>query len=86
VAADLAPRIRVNAVSPGSTATEIAVHNPEGRERVGGGSFARAPDERFARVGEPIEIARVHLFLASDDSSFVNGQMLIADNGKTTVI
>ncbi len=35
------------------------------------------------RAGEPTEIAQVALFLASDDSSFVNGTVITADSGWT---
>jgi NAD(P)-dependent dehydrogenase (short-subunit alcohol dehydrogenase family) len=35
------------------------------------------------RMGEPDEIARVALFLVSDDASFVNGEVLVADGGWT---
>jgi len=35
------------------------------------------------RTGEPKEIAEVALFLASDDSSFVNGTVITADSGWT---
>jgi NAD(P)-dependent dehydrogenase (short-subunit alcohol dehydrogenase family) len=35
------------------------------------------------RVGEPEEIAKVALFLACDDSSFINGTVITADSGWT---
>ena len=48
-----------------------------GYERVISGS-ANMP-----RMGNPDEIARVALFLVSDDASFVNGEVLVADGGWT---
>jgi NAD(P)-dependent dehydrogenase (short-subunit alcohol dehydrogenase family) len=83
VAADLAPRIRVNAVSPGSTATEISAHNAEERGTTEIRTYGRPTADAFARVADPSEVAHAHLFLVSDDASFVNGQTLIADGGKT---
>jgi 3-oxoacyl-[acyl-carrier protein] reductase len=35
------------------------------------------------RLGEPIDVARVALFLASDDAAFVTGQSISADGGMT---
>lgn len=37
----------------------------------------------LGRVGEPAEIARAVVFLASDKASFITGQILTADRGKT---
>lgn len=74
--------IRCNAICPGGVETEIAavgVNNPNmfGIERATAGVAANP------RTGKPEEIATVALFLASDDSSFVNGTTITADAGWT---
>jgi NAD(P)-dependent dehydrogenase (short-subunit alcohol dehydrogenase family) len=73
--------IRCNAIAPGGVNTNIGktINNPDkfGMERATSGS-ANNP-----RMGEPVEIANVALFLASDDSSFVNGTVITADSGWT---
>ena len=76
-AADLA--IRVNAVAPGPTDTGMLDRFTGTPERKAGLS-ASVP---LGRVGRPDEIARAVLFLASDKASFVTGQVLTADGGKT---
>lgn len=83
LAADLAGRnIRVNVVAPGATKTPIW-----GRSRAA--SDVEALTDRLAktiplgRLGEPEEIAKAVLFLASDDSSYVNAVELFADGGAT---
>ena len=70
--------IRANVIAPGGVATEISegiAFNPEGA------GVAMSGLNLNPRTGEPGEIARVALFLASDDSSFVNGATVVADAG-----
>jgi NAD(P)-dependent dehydrogenase (short-subunit alcohol dehydrogenase family) len=71
--------IRVNAVAPGPTDTGMLDRFTGTPERKAGLS-AIVP---LARLGQPEEIARAVLFLASDKASFVTGQVLTADGGKT---
>jgi NAD(P)-dependent dehydrogenase (short-subunit alcohol dehydrogenase family) len=74
--------IRVNTLSPGAVATGRLVH------RYGDMDKARAhhgPKHLLGRIGEPEEIARAALFLASDASSFMTGSDLLVDGGYTAV-
>jgi NAD(P)-dependent dehydrogenase (short-subunit alcohol dehydrogenase family) len=87
IAADLAPRnIPVNVVSPGATKTPIwsrgkraAISPDEAGERA---SFV-ASLIPLGRWGKAEEIAKAVLFLASDDSSYVNSIELLVDGGMT---
>ncbi|OKO91715.1 oxidoreductase [Bradyrhizobium sp. NAS80.1] len=78
-------RIRVNAISPG--VTETAGLN----ELFGGGDQAKGTKDYLAsqipagRVGQPEEIAKAVLFLASDDASYVNGVELFVDGGQVQI-
>lgn len=67
--------VRVNAVAPGFTATEILVSMPE---KVIDGMKARTP---LGRLGEPRDIANAYLFLASDEAAFITGAVLRVDGG-----
>ena len=67
--------VRVNAVAPGFTDTEILAPMPE---RILDGMRARTP---LGRLGEPRDIANAYLFLASDEASFVTGTVLRVDGG-----
>ena len=77
MAVELAPLIvRVNAVSPGPVDTDQSrqTHTPSTRRAY----YDRIPARRY---GERKEIAAAVLFLASRDSSFVNGHILNVDGG-----
>ena len=75
----LAPRgVRVNAIGPGTILTELSgslLTDEAARRRV----LSRTP---IGRVGQPEEIAGIAVFLASDDSSYVTGQVIYADGGR----
>ncbi len=67
--------IRVNAVAPGTIATEAVAELPE---------EYKAPMKEahpIGRLGEPAEVANAILFLASDEASFVTGAILPVDGG-----
>ena len=72
--------IRVNAICPGLI--ETGMTKPifdRARERGTDGKIGQL--NPLKRNGEPIEIANTALFLASDDSSYVNGQAFVVDGG-----
>lgn len=76
-AVELAPKgVRVNAVAPGAVLTPrvLAMTTPERREE----SSRSIP---LGRMGEPEEIARAAIFLASDLAGYVTGQTLVVDGG-----
>lgn len=67
--------IRVNAVAPGFTATDMVASMPE---KIQEAMKARTP---LGRMGTPRDIANAYLFLASDEASFVSGDVLRVDGG-----
>uniref|UniRef100_A0A1D1ZN59 Ketoreductase domain-containing protein n=1 Tax=Auxenochlorella protothecoides TaxID=3075 RepID=A0A1D1ZN59_AUXPR len=79
MALSLAPHaIRVNAVGPGSIMTDVlrqVVADKAAMAKV----LSRTP---MLRAGDPIEIGNVVKFFASDDSSYITGQILYADGGR----
>ncbi len=77
LAVDLAPLIRVNAISPGSIATSAL-------EIVSGSDELRAELESktpLGRIGVPLDIATAALYLASDAGAYVTGKVLDVDGG-----
>lgn len=67
--------IRVNAIAPGFTLTEMVRQMPK---NILEGMIARIP---MGRMGEPVDIANAYLFLASDDASYISGVTLRVDGG-----
>jgi len=68
--------ITANAVCPGYIATDMVMAVPE---KVRDGIVAQIPT---GRLGEPEEIARCVVFLASDDAAFINGSTITANGGQ----
>jgi NAD(P)-dependent dehydrogenase (short-subunit alcohol dehydrogenase family) len=71
--------VRVNALAPGPTETGM-LNRLTGSVDRKAALLSGAP---LGRIGQPEEIARAVVFLASDQASFVTGQVLTADGGKT---
>ncbi|WP_454020849.1 SDR family NAD(P)-dependent oxidoreductase [Azospirillum sp. Marseille-Q6669] len=78
--------IRVNTLSPGPIRTPglVELAGPDAAQQQGLVDYL-ATQVPLGRVGDPDEIARAAVFLASDDSSFVNGVELFADGGMAQV-
>jgi NAD(P)-dependent dehydrogenase (short-subunit alcohol dehydrogenase family) len=87
IAADLAPRnIRVNVVAPGATKTPI--WHRGSRDSISADESAKLAESFSSRIplgrwGEPEDLAKAVLFLASDDSSYINAIELMVDGGAT---
>ena len=74
--------VRVNAVAPGTIATELATKavltSEEARARI----LSRTP---MRRLGEPSEIADTVAYLASDAASYITGEIVVVDGGRMTL-
>ena len=78
LAVDLGPRVRVNAINPGATATPMLMAGFEGKEEEFRRLEAMHP---VGRIAQPDEIAAVAVFLASVGASFMTGAVLAVDGG-----
>lgn len=75
LAMELAPKVRVNALAPGLVKTDLARALWERGEQAVAG---RLP---LKRLGEPDDVAKAALFLASDAASWITGATLVIDGG-----
>lgn len=73
--AELAPRVRVNAIAPGIVRTHLAKALWENHEDQLSKSLP------LGRIGEPEDIARAAVFLAGDDAAWITGQTIVVDGG-----
>ncbi len=76
-------RIRVNTLCPGATETPMAKHQREEMEKAGLATSNDIIDRMgvLGRLADPMEMARMALFLASDESSFATGADFVNDAG-----
>ena len=74
LAADLAPRVRVNAVAPGAILWPEGGGDPRARQRI-------IDDTLLGRLGRPADVAAAVLFLVRD-AAFVTGQIIDVDGGR----
>jgi NAD(P)-dependent dehydrogenase (short-subunit alcohol dehydrogenase family) len=82
LAAEYAPKIRVNVIAPSLTNTPLAdkfLNNEVKQEK----SAERHPLKRF---GQPEDLAQMATFLLSDNSSWITGQILHVDGGMSTLL
>lgn len=81
LAAEMAPKIRVNCIAPSITDTPLAAYllnTPEKRE-------ATSQRQPLKRVGRPEEVASAACFLLNDESSWITGQVFPVDGGMSSL-
>jgi NAD(P)-dependent dehydrogenase (short-subunit alcohol dehydrogenase family) len=81
LAAELAPKIRVNAIAPSITDTPLAERLLSTDEK----RNASAKRHPLNKIGSPDEIANAVQFLLSDDSSWITGQIIKIDGGLSSI-
>ena len=76
LAIQFAPFVNVNAIAPGWVNTDMNKDLPS--------DYMKKESERLClkRIAEPNEIAKIVKFLASDDASYINGAVIVADGGR----
>jgi len=75
--------IRCNAICPGAVATAIGMGSATPNLKVT--EMVQKLSAAHGKIGQPEEIANLALFLASDEASFINGAIIVADGGWTVL-
>jgi NAD(P)-dependent dehydrogenase (short-subunit alcohol dehydrogenase family) len=81
LAAELAPKIRVNCIAPSITNTPLASNLLNSEEKIA----ANAQRHPLKRIGRAEDLASLACFLLSDRSSWITGQIIHADGGMSTI-
>jgi NAD(P)-dependent dehydrogenase (short-subunit alcohol dehydrogenase family) len=81
LAAELAPTIRVNAIAPSITDTPLALTFLKNEEL----TASIAASHPLKRIGKAEEIARLVVFLLTQESAWITGQIISADGGRSTL-
>ncbi|MDA4113214.1 MAG: 3-oxoacyl-ACP reductase FabG [Thaumarchaeota archaeon] len=80
---DLGPYgINVNCLAPGYTVTDMVIKNAGSEKRFNEIREIKSQQAAMGRAGDPQDIANVALFLVSDESSFISGQVIVVDGGR----
>ncbi len=81
LAAELSPKIRVNCIAPSLTNTPLASNLLSTEEKI----ESNAQRHPLRRIGKPEDIAQLAIFLLSDKSSWITGQIFHIDGGISTL-
>jgi NAD(P)-dependent dehydrogenase (short-subunit alcohol dehydrogenase family) len=81
LAAELAPKVRVNCIAPSLTRTALA-KALTGNEQM---AAAIAQMHPLPRLGEPEDVAKLAAFLATDDADWITGQIIGVDGGRSSL-
>ncbi len=87
LALEVAPKIRVNSVSPGRTVTGMTtpIYTAMGDGDLEKGMIEAGKEVPLGRVAHPSELAAAICFLLSDDASYISGTDLVVDAGMTAI-
>ncbi len=77
--------INVNAIAPGLIRTDMGIPETDPAE-IEAKMQGFTKNSVLGRIGEPVEIAHAALFLASEESAFITGQVLVVDGGRTNYL